>query len=168
MYQVVDILFLVILGYCMVRGLLRGLSGELSSLLAVAVLIVAFWYEFIPLGNLIGELSGLSIIPARLAAGGLILIAVILFRSLISFFLKKTTQAALGKSAEKICGLLSGALRGVIVCTILVLVVNSVCNKEIRSQMSEQSRGVNFINNFVGPELDEYWPLSKEGPQTHE
>ena len=123
-----DIIIVIILGYCVIRGIFRGLIKELSSLIGVlGGFYAAFTYYMIlakPLSKWITNSGYLNIISFLILFCGVFLIISIL-GIIINYLLK---IAFLGW-ADRICGAGFGAIKGILIVSVLLIALTSFLPK---------------------------------------
>ena len=123
-----DIIIVIILGYCVIRGIFRGLIKELSSLIGVlGGFYAAFTYYPILakiLSKWITNTGYLNITSFFIIFCGIFLIISIL-GIIINYLLK---IAFLGWT-DRICGAGFGAIKGILITSVLLLTLTSFLPK---------------------------------------
>jgi membrane protein required for colicin V production len=123
-----DIIIVTILGYCVIRGIFRGLIKEISSLIGVlGGFYAAFTYYQIlakALSKWITNTGYLNIISFFIIFCGIFLIISIL-GIIINYLLK---IAFLGWT-DRICGAGFGAIKGILIASVLLLTLTSFLPK---------------------------------------
>ena len=111
----IDILLLVILGFGLVRGFMRGLIIEMASLLAIVVGIYgAIHFSFFT-ARLLGELMPSSQQTIEVVAFGITLIVLMLAVMFLAKVLTKMLKAAELGFLNRLAGALFGALKAAVI-----------------------------------------------------
>lgn len=111
----IDILLLVILGFGLVRGFMRGLIIEMASLLAIVVGIYgAIHFSFFT-ARLLGELMPSSQQTIEVVAFGLTLIVLMLAVMFLAKVLTKMLKAGELGFLNRLAGALFGALKAAVI-----------------------------------------------------
>ena len=111
----IDILLLVILGFGLVRGFMRGLIIEMASLLAIVVGIYgAIHFSFFT-ARLLGELMPSSQQTIEVVAFGLTLIVLMLAVMFLAKVLTKMLKAAELGFLNRLAGALFGVLKAAVI-----------------------------------------------------
>lgn len=111
----IDILLLVILGFGLIRGFMRGLIIEMASLLAIVVGIYgAIHFSFFT-ARLLGELMPSSQQTIEVVAFGLTLIVLMLAVMFLAKMLTKMLKAAELGFLNRLAGALFGVLKAAVI-----------------------------------------------------
>ncbi len=126
--NLLDTVFAVIAGYCLIRGVFRGLIKELSSIVGVMGGFYAA-YSYYP--YLVKHLSGWVINPGYQRIIGFLAIFVVVFFavSFAGMVLKYLMNIAFLGWTDRVCGLLFGTLKGVLIISVLLLVLTTFLPK---------------------------------------
>ena len=118
-----DVVILLIIGVAAVRGLLRGFVTEVLSLFAwvAAVLAIRMFYD--PASVLAGKLTGTETGGNILAFALLFLVTYAVCRLIARELGKRTRESVVG-SIDRVLGFGFGALKGLIVGSLIFLLVN--------------------------------------------
>lgn len=121
----VDVAILVLLGFFLVKGILRGLLKEVCSLLGL-VLGGVFAFSFhLPLAQ---HLQKSFDLPAQLCVWGsflaIFLLVVIIF-ALLGFVLSRFVKLIFLGGFNRLSGALFGLVQGVVLTSMIVLALNS-------------------------------------------
>jgi membrane protein required for colicin V production len=115
-----DIIVIVILGYCLIRGVFRGLIKELSSIIGVlGGFYAAFTYYLLvakPLSKWITNTGYLNILSFLIIFCGVFLIISIL-GVIINYLLKIAFLGWL----DRILGSVFGAMKGILIVSVLLI-----------------------------------------------
>ena len=122
--NLLDYVFIVILGYCLVRGVFRGLIKELSSIIGV---LGGFYagYSYYPgvaryLSRWVSNTGYLNILSFFM-----LFLLVFLVVSFIGAILKYLMNIAFLGWTDRICGAVFGAVKGLLIAIVLVLVLTT-------------------------------------------
>lgn len=120
---VFDMAILLLVGITAVRGVMRGFVTEVLSLFAwvAAVLVLRMFYD--PAAEMIGEKTGSETGAAIIAFLLLFILAFGSFRLIARELGKRTRESVIGP-VDRILGLGFGALKGLLVASLLFLLVN--------------------------------------------
>lgn len=114
-----DILFIVIAGFFLIRGLFRGLVTEIGALIGVVggfLLANAYYDKAAPyVGKVITDSSWVGI-----ASYAGIFLGVILLTSVIAAILHRLLNATPAAWLDHAAGLVLGGLKGVLICCVLL------------------------------------------------
>ncbi len=116
-----DIAVIIITGYCLVRGVFRGLIKEISSIIGVLGGFYAAYTYYSDLGKLlarwISDTTYLNILSFLIIFTGIFLVI-----SIIGVIIKYILNISFLGWFDRICGALFGLIRGgLIVCVIFIL-----------------------------------------------
>lgn len=120
-WTILDYILLAVLTFGILRGTVRGLSGELASIVSMVAASAAAWFLRPPLADLLAETRDLTALQAETAALGLILIAALVFFWACLLLLKTLFEFAFKGLLERIGGALIGGLRFALVLTLALL-----------------------------------------------
>jgi membrane protein required for colicin V production len=117
---VFDYTFLSVLGLSALLGLWRGLVSEIMSVVAWVLAILAAWrYADAAAGLLGGVIADSNV--RMVAAFALVVIAVLLFASLLRYLLRQLLRAAGLGATDRFLGMLFGIVRGLAIAFLAVL-----------------------------------------------
>jgi membrane protein required for colicin V production len=122
--NLLDYVLIVIFGYCLVRGIFRGLIKELSAIVGVLGGFYAA-YSYYPraahyLAHWFTNLGYLNIISFFI-----VFVTVFWVVSLVGIILKYLMNIAFLGWTDRICGAVFGALKGVLIAIVLILVLTT-------------------------------------------
>lgn len=118
-----DIVVLLIIGWASVTGLMRGFVSEVLSLLAWVAAVAALRLFHTPAAALFGKWTGTETGGAIIAFVLLFLVTFAVFRALGRNIGARTRTSILGP-IDRALGLGFGAIKGLIVASLLFLLVN--------------------------------------------
>ena len=123
-----DIIVIVILGYCLIRGVFRGLIKELSSIIGVfGGFYAAFTYYMLlakPLSKWITNTGYLNILSFLIIFCGVFIIISIL-GVIINYLLKIAFMSWL----DRILGSVFGAMKGILIVSVLLIALTAFLPK---------------------------------------
>jgi uncharacterized membrane protein required for colicin V production len=123
--SVLDVTLLIIGVFFIVRGIFRGLSGEVISLLGTVGGFICSVKFYRPLENIMMEKLGASVLVATIASMLTIFLAIFFGCSLLETAVKKIISKTSLTSTDKFLGACIGVLKFYIV-TLLVLVGGTI------------------------------------------
>ena len=123
-----DIIVIVILGYCLIRGIFRGLVKELSSIIGVLGGFYAA-YTYYPvlakyLSKWIANVGYLNILSFLTIFCGIFIIISIL-GIIINYLLKIVFLSWL----DRVCGAMFGAVKGILIVSVLLIALTAFLPK---------------------------------------
>ena len=125
-----DIIVIIILGYCLIRGVFRGLIKELSSIIGVlGGFYAAFTYYTLlakPLSKWIANTGYLNILSFLIIFCGVFIIISIL-GVIINYLLK----IALLSWLDRILGSVFGAMKGILIVSVLFIALTAFLPKGV-------------------------------------
>lgn len=123
-----DIVICVVLAYCLIRGIFRGLVKEVSSLVGV---LIGFWAAYTYYGMLARPLGQWISNPSYRFILSFILIftAVFIVISLLGVIMRYLLSIVFLGSVDRIFGALFGLLKGVLIASVLLLVFTAFLPK---------------------------------------
>ena len=160
--NLIDIAAGIYLLFGVFRGFKRGLSGELARLVSIAVILIAGWQLYEPLGQKIGEITRLTDNESRLAGFVLSLVAAGLVMVLLRWVLKNMMEFAFKGNIERIGGMIAGFLRTLAIVTAIVVAASLSPSAYLAQKFSEDSRIGSLITRYVVPT---YQLITEENPE---
>lgn len=153
-----DVAAAVVLILCLLRGLKRGLSGELAWVVSAAVAVFLGYRFYRPLGERFMAAGGLDEQQAHalafLAMLGGALVLLFLLRLLVRQLMEFTFKGAI----ERVGGALAGLLRGVLFVAVFLLVCTLCPKGAFRDYVIDAS----FVGrHFAAPVLRSYDELTR-------
>lgn len=127
-----DLVICAILGVAMLRGLFLGLIREVCSLAALAGACVGVRFFVVPAGDWLARTfdEALGTIPARIVAGIVIAMAVIVLGAWIGRVLRRGARRAGLGWIDRASGGLLGAAEGALVAGILLAAVTAFAGRD--------------------------------------
>jgi uncharacterized membrane protein required for colicin V production len=160
-FNIVDIAALILVLLGLIRGFVKGLSGELAGLLSAAAAFTGAWYFYTPLGNFLADKTRLSE-PATVAvAFVLALIGAYLAMRILRLVLRSLMEFSFKGKLEKIGGMLAGGIRMTVVVTALVLLMALWPHEYLHRLFVEKSAFGGFVFEKLGPV---YEKIAEEHP----
>jgi len=145
---VIDYVALAYLAFGLIRGMLRGLAGELARLTGVAVAVVAGWNLYEPLGEKISEFTRLTGQDSYLAGFLVTCASVWLIMSLIRWGMKELMELTFKPLLNRTGGAGAGFLRCALLLSALFMAMGLCRIDYLRTKFTEES--------FVGAKVNEY------------
>ena len=126
--NLLDIVLTSIIGYCLVRGIFRGLIKELSSIVGVLAGFYAA-YSYYPqiarqLGRWISGTGYANILACLILFGGVYLVV-----SMTGMLIKYLMNIVFMGWTDRICGLVFGTLKGVLIVSVIVVLLTAFLPK---------------------------------------
>jgi len=123
-----DIAVIVIISFCLIRGLFRGLIGEVSGIIGV---VAGFYgaYTYYPLITPYAEKWIENPGIRNLTAFFLLFCAILVIVSLISILIRKVLKLVFLGWVDRIFGLVFGAAKGVLVVSVLFIMITTFLPK---------------------------------------
>lgn len=127
--NILDIVIAVTVGFCLVRGIFRGIVMELTSIAGVFVGFYGAYYLYSPVTNLISHVVADK---PYLNAVSFLLTFVLLFLAvgLIGFLLKNLLKALELGWADRILGGVFGFFKAVLIVTLLLVPLTTFLPKD--------------------------------------
>ena len=122
--NLLDIILALILGYCLVRGIFRGLIKELSSIVGV---LGGFYAAYTYYPQLAKYLARWVTDPGYLSIISFMLIFTVVFLvvGVAGVVIKYLMNIAFLGWTDRICGALFGSLKGLLITTVLLVVLTT-------------------------------------------
>lgn len=126
--NLLDYVLAVILGYCLVRGVFRGLIKELSSIVGV---LGGFYAAYSYYPQLAKQLARWITNPAWLSISSFLTIFILVFVSvsLAGVVIKYLMNIAFLGWTDRICGAIFGSARGLLIITVILLALTTFLPK---------------------------------------
>ena len=123
-----DIIIIVILGYCLVRGVFRGLVKEVSSIIGV---LGGFYAAFTYYAMLAKHLSGLIKEPAYLNILSFLIIfcTVLIIVGILGIIIKYLLNIAFLGWVDRMGGVGFGLIKGVLIASVLFITLTAFLPK---------------------------------------
>ncbi len=117
-----DVVWLIVIAFFLVRGAMKGLFRELFGLLGVFVgLIVAVKYSEEVANAIRGQVATLSPQVAKGISFAIIFIGIALIGGLIGLVFYKMLKDSPAKGIDRVGGLILGVLEGGVVCSVILI-----------------------------------------------
>ena len=119
-----DIIIIVIVSFCLIRGAFKGLIGEISGIIGV---VAAFYgaYTYYPMITVYAEKWIENSAIRDLAAFFLIFCAILLIVSLISLLIRKILNLVFLGWVDRTFGLIFGAAKGILIVSVIFIIITS-------------------------------------------
>jgi membrane protein required for colicin V production len=122
--NLLDIVIVVILAYCLIRGIFRGLIKELSSIVGVMAAFYAAYTYYPELAHLLGRWisdQGYRRIFSFMIVFSIIFILI----SILGVIIKYLMNIAYLGWIDRICGAAFGSIKGLLIISVLLLALTS-------------------------------------------
>ena len=126
MGDLVDIIALTVLAVAILRGLWIGLVREVFSIAALAAAVLAFRALREPVAAMIAARTPWDPLIATAAAGGVVVIAALVFVTLVGAIVRRVVGAAGLGTVDRIGGAALGAGEGALVVGLALLAVTEI------------------------------------------
>ena len=123
-----DIVVIVIVSFCLIRGLFKGVIGEMSGIIGV---VAGFYgaYTYYPLITVYAEKWIENSVIRNLTAFFLLFCAILIIVSLISVLIRKFLQLVFLGWVDRTFGLVFGAAKGILVVSVLFIMITTFLPK---------------------------------------
>ncbi len=119
-----DIVIIVVTSFCLIRGLFKGLIGEISGIIGVvAGFYGAYTYYAMVSEYAAGWIENPSI--RNLAAFFLLFCAILIAISLISVLIRKLLSLVFLGWVDRTFGLVFGAAKGILIASVLLIMITT-------------------------------------------
>jgi membrane protein required for colicin V production len=123
-----DILIIVIVSFCLIRGAFKGLIGEVSGVIGV---VAAFYgaYTYYPLITVYAQKWIENAGFRNIIAFFLIFCAILIVINLVSLLIRKILNLVFLGWVDRTFGLVFGAVKGILIVTVIFIMVTSFLPK---------------------------------------
>lgn len=151
-----DILFLVILGYTLLRGLYRGFIQEIISIIA---LLVGFCLANIYYPLLMEYIEKISFLAqySAIISYVLVFLTVVFFIIILGVVLQKFTKMVMLNWLNRLCGGAFGLVKGTLICSLILFLLTMFLSAN--SDLLSRSKFSPYVHVF-SKELYQYIPES--------
>jgi len=157
-FNLVDVLALIYVVLGALRGLSRGLSGELARLLSVVVAVAVGLYFYEPVGRYLLEHTRLAEggeTTAYAVSFGVLLIGGWLAMRVLRFLLRSLMEFSFRGRLEKVGGAVAGFLRCSVEAAAVILLLGLVPHETMRRLFVDESLLGRPLARYVLPAYDE-------------
>jgi membrane protein required for colicin V production len=140
-----DIVIVVVLGYCLVRGIFRGLVKELSSLVGVFAGFYGAYSYYDTLGRLLSRVVA-NVAYRNILSFLLIFVGVFVLVSIIGVLLRYVMSIVFLGWVDRICGALFGVFKGVLIVSVLLVAFTTFLPKN--TPVIQDSRLAPHLSNI--------------------
>jgi len=119
-----DILMIVIISFCLIRGGFKGLIGEISSIIGV---VAAFYgaYTYYPMITVYAQKWIENSAIRNLIAFFLIFCTILIVVSCISLLIRKILNLVFLGWVDRTFGLVFGAAKGILIMSVIFIIITS-------------------------------------------
>lgn len=137
-----DIVVIVVVSFCLIRGLFRGLIGEVSGIIGV---VAGFYgaYTYYPMITVYAEGWIENIAVRNLIAFFLLFCAILLAVGLLSALIRKLLKLVFLGWVDGFFGLVFGAAKGILIMSVFFIMVTTFLPKN--SSFLNQSKSSPYI-----------------------
>ena len=123
-----DILIIVIVSFCLIRGAFRGLIAEVSSIIGV---VAAFYgaYTYYPLITVYAQKWIENAGIRNIIAFFLMFCAILIVINLVSLLIRKILNLVFLGWVDRTFGLVFGAVKGILIVSVIFIMVTSFLPK---------------------------------------
>ncbi len=123
-----DIVIIIILSFCLIRGFFRGLIKEVSSIIGVlGGYYAAYTYYMEVSGFLSGWISNTSYL--KILSFLIIFCGVFIIISILGVVIKYILNIAFLGWIDRICGAGFGAIKGILIVSVLLIILTAFLSK---------------------------------------
>lgn len=164
-FSIVDLIIMALVAWGTVRGVFRGLSGELAHLLSLAVAIWVGWQGHEPLGQYLEATTRMDPLQANTVALVAVIAGALLLMWLLFAVLKLIMSFSFRSGLERLGGAVAGFTRYALWCALLILLIAIWAPESVRHPVAETSYIGSHALDHLLPRyeawLDRYpdWPL---------
>ncbi len=149
--SVIDIIALTIIGLGTIRGLIRGLSGELAGLISIVTSLCLGLYFYLPFGAWFSEHTRLTKWPAHAVAFAAIVVSAFIVMVILRLILRQLIKVVVNPKAERLGGLIAGFLSASILVITFFMTVNMFRDSNSDIIFGERSYIGALINKCIPP-----------------
>jgi membrane protein required for colicin V production len=126
--NILDIVIIVIVGFCLLRGAFRGIVKEVSSIVGVLAGFYGAYTYYKPVAGMLASFitsSEYQNIAAFLVIFGGVFAAV----SALGILIKMLLKVVFLGWVDRLCGAVFGFLKGVMICSVILMALTSFLSK---------------------------------------
>lgn len=138
-YNTVDLILLALLAIGLLRGTMKGLSGELAGIISLVVAAIAGWHFYRPLGTYLANTTRMTDIQADTVSIVVIIFGALILLWALSMLLRQIMEVTFKGLFERIGGALFGLARYAAILAALLLIISQFAGGSVRDQFVEQS-----------------------------
>ena len=137
--NIIDYIALVIIGIGLLKGIIRGLSGELAQFIGIIISFISGLTMYRPIGKWLSTNTRLEENSAlALAFISTIIIAMIIM-IILRAILKKIFELAVNPSLDKIGGAIAGTIKSICILLIIFWFMNLIPHEYLNKKFGEES-----------------------------
>jgi len=159
--NLIDLACAIFLLFGIIRGYLRGLSGELARVISMVVVLFLGWQFYAPLGAKLMEITRLDEHESQLAGFLSILVGAGIVMVFLRWILKNLMDFTFKGPLEKVGGMAAGFVRTGIWVTMVVVAATLSPSDYLNRKFSEESQIGSLVIQYLVPA---YQRLAVEHP----
>jgi len=147
--NLLDIIIIIILGYCLIRGFFRGLIKEMSSIIGVLCGFYVGNAYYSIFATRLSEAWNISLAYSNILVFMLLFCGVLVFVSILGVIIKYLMNIAFLGGVDRICGMFFGIAKGVLITSVLLMILTAFLPKDSVIKKSFLSRHIINISEFI-------------------
>ncbi len=138
-FNIYDFIIVAVLFIGFLRGLVRGLSGEVAALIALALAVASAWYLYEPIGDYLAQAREWTLLQAHTIALVIVLLVALIVLFTLGSLIKKIMSFAFKGWIERLGGAILGTVRYGILVAAVIFLVQLHGREPTKSNMTEYS-----------------------------
>lgn len=138
-FNTIDIIIIALLAIGALRGVLRGLSGELAGIISLGVAGYAGWRFYRPLGEYLADTTRMTDIQADTVSFIVIIGGALILLWALSIVLKSIMEFTFKGILERVGGGIVGVLRYAVIIAALLMIVAQFSSGAVRRHVIGES-----------------------------
>ena len=138
-FNTVDIIIMALLGIGVLRGSMRGLSGELASVISLVVAAVAGWHFYRPLGEYLADTTRMTNVQADTVSFVVIIGGALILLWALSIVLKSIMEFTFKGWLERVGGGVMGVVRYALLLAAALLIIAQFSSGAVRQHVIKES-----------------------------
>lgn len=143
--NLVDLAAVVLVILAALRGMLRGLSGELAALVGAGAGLLLGLMAYAPCADWLVKQAHMSERAALTASFGVIVIGAIMLFLVVRWAMGKVMHVVVEPGPDRACGIVAGLLHGLVLVVIVFVLLNLAPNAELNRLFGSES----FVGTLV-------------------
>lgn len=151
--DLIDITCAALVLFLLIRGAVKGISGELAHIIATVVIFTAAIYGYRPIANLLNQRGSVSTNPLMMHL--MIILAFLLVGALVAWglraVLRHSIRVIVTPAKDWALGMLCGLVGAGILVLVLFLVGSLIPTRTVQTVIREESRVGQLVSPMVLP-----------------